>query len=238
VSRHGDWIDVPAGELVRGTTLAQARTVIAAHAGLERAWILKECPQTTVRVPGFAIARTPVTVREWAIFAADTGIRFTPKAPADHPVDGLPFALVEWFCGWSENRTGLPTRLPTEMEWERAARGDDAREYPWGQRFDPERANLREAGIGASTPVGSFPSGASPFGVLDLAGNVDEWTSSAYRPYAGAPAGVPATERGAVDPHVTRGGSWRHGRDLARCARRHAVYPPEDGAGFRLVFTP
>jgi formylglycine-generating enzyme required for sulfatase activity len=70
-----------------------------------------------------------------------------------------------------------------------------------------------------------------------LAGNVDEWTSTLYGPYPGAPEDVVAIEAWALDPHITRGGSWRQHRDLARCARRHSVYPGGLGAGFRLVRT-
>jgi toxoflavin biosynthesis protein ToxD len=70
---------------------------------------------------------------------------------------------------------------------------------------------------------------------MDLVGNVDEWTSSVYAPYPDAPAQVPDVEAWASDPHITRGGGFMHHRDLARCARRHALYPPMRGAGFRLV---
>nr|WP_277924679.1 SUMF1/EgtB/PvdO family nonheme iron enzyme [Microbacterium ureisolvens] len=94
------------------------------------------------------------------------------------------------------------------------------------------------ARIGGTTPVGSFPDGASPFGVLDMAGNVDEWTSTRYAPYPGAPADVPVLETWAFDPHITRGGAFRHDRDLARCARRHGAYEADlaaIGVGFRLA---
>jgi toxoflavin biosynthesis protein ToxD len=155
--------------------------------------------------------------------------------PSRHPIDGVRWEQAQRFCVWLSDRLGELFRLPTEDEWERAARGDDTREYPWGDEYDANCANLAEARLGGTTPVGSFPRGASPFGVLDLAGNVDEWTATVYAPYPGAPADVPARESWALDPHVTRGGSWRQHRDLARCARRHGVYPGNLGAGFRLV---
>lgn len=231
-----DWVEIPAGVLVRGTPAADIDAITAAHADLhvQRGWIAKEAPRAEVAVAAFAISRTPVTVAQWSAFAAATG-RPPVTGPPDHPVDGLGHADAVAFCSWLSARIGLPVRLPTETEWERAARGGDDREYPWGDRYLPGRANLADAGIGATTPVGSFPGGAGPFGVLDLAGNVDEWTGTRYAPYPGAPAGVPLVEDWAADPHVTRGGAFHHGRDLARCARRHGVYPPLRGAGFRLA---
>jgi formylglycine-generating enzyme required for sulfatase activity len=184
-------------------------------------------------VPAFRIGRVPVTVADHEEHRRAIGAPPAP-GPGDVPVL-LPHAGALAFCAWLAERWGVPVGLPSEDQWERAARGDDDREYPWGDEFDPTRANLAEAGVGALTPVGSFPGGASPFGVLDLAGNADEWTSSPYAPYPGADADVPADEQWAVDPHVTRGGGYAQHRDLARCARRHALYPPHDTAGFRVV---
>jgi formylglycine-generating enzyme required for sulfatase activity len=215
--------------------------VVAAHADLQlpRAYFAKEAPASVVWVPRFALARVPVTVDQWRAFADASGVtRPIADRPGDHPIDRVPWEQAVRFCDWAGEQLGLPVRLPEEVEWERAARGDDQRTYPWGDEFDRARANLAEHGLGRSLPVGSLPAGASPFAVLDLGGNVDEWTATTYRPYLGAPPDVSETESWAADPHVTRGGDYQHHRDLARCARRHAVYPPRTGAGLRLAFTP
>ena len=211
--------------------------MVRAHAdlGLPRSYFAKEAPRQSVEVAAFTIAATPVTSNVWRTFRANTDGSAEASTPSGHPIEGVRWDQTQLFCAWLSDQLGESFRLPTEAEWERAARGDDTREYPWGDRFDPGCANLAEARIGGTTPVGSFPRGASPFGVLDLAGNVDEWTSSIYVPYPGAPSDVPAVETWALDRHVTRGGSWRQHRDLARCARRHGIYPGNVYAGFRLV---
>lgn len=119
----------------------------------------------------------------WAAFARATG-RPSPEAPADHPVTGVTWEAATAYCRWLGERLGTPgrIRLPTEDEWERAARGDDDREFPWGDTYRTGLANLVDLGLGTTAPVGSFPGGASPYGVLDLAGNADEWTSTRYAP--------------------------------------------------------
>ncbi len=235
MSTREDLLFVPAGTLRRGTPSDEVDAVVARHAdlGLPRSYFAKETPRAEVEVPAFWIGRVPVTCADVDEHRREVGARPVP-GPGDLPVV-VPHGDALRFCAWLTEQWGVPVGLPTEAQWERAARGDDDREYPWGDEFAPSRANLAEAGIAALTPVGSFPSGASPFGVLDLAGNVDEWTSSTYAPYPGADADVPAVEEWASDPHVTRGGSYVHHRDLARCARRHALYPPHSTAGFRIV---
>ncbi|CAM5326269.1 formylglycine-generating enzyme family protein [Streptomyces fumanus] len=235
-----DWVEIPAGTLRRGTPVEEVAEVARRYAdtGVPVEWYMKEAPRTEVHVPAFRIARTPVTVGQWAPFAAATG-RVVPRAPADHPVTGVTWEAATAYCRWlGERLGGLGVRLPTEDEWERAARGDDDREFLWGEEYRTGLANLVDLGIGTTTPVGSFPEGAGPFGVLDMAGNADEWTSTRYAPYPGAPAEVPATEDWAFDPHITRGGAFRHDRDLARCARRHGAYERDlaaIGVGFRLA---
>lgn len=234
-----DWVDIPAGTLRRGTP-ADAVPAVAdryADTGVPVEWYLKEAPRAETHVPAFRIARTPVTVGQWALFAAATG-RPAPQGEADHPVIGVAWEEAVAYCRWLGERIGLAVRLPTEDEWERAARGDDGREFPWGDEYRTGLANLVDLGLGTTTPVGSFPEGASPFGVLDMAGNADEWTSTLYAPYPGAPDDVPRTEDWAFDPHITRGGAFRHDRDLARCARRHGAYEKDltaIGVGFRLA---
>jgi formylglycine-generating enzyme required for sulfatase activity len=233
------WIEVPSGIVQRGTPTDEIDEVVARHADLTlpRLYFAKEAPRTAIRIEAFVVLRVPVTVEAWNLFAADTG-RVPSDGSPTHPIDERPWRDAVAFCQWYSDTASDPVRLPTEVEWERAARGDDVREFPWGDSFDPRRGNLVEASLHRTCPVGSFPTGASPFGLLDMAGNVDEWTATPYAPYPGAPADVPKLESWALDPHITRGGSWRHHRDLARCARRHGVYPGGLGAGFRLVRKP
>ncbi|MFI1935605.1 formylglycine-generating enzyme family protein [Streptomyces purpureus] len=221
-SQQVDWVAVPAGVLRRGAPLEEVAAVARRYAetGVPVEWYMKEAPRAQIHLPAFRIARTPVTVGQWALFAKAGG-RPVPQKPASHPVTGVTWEAATACCRWLGERIGLDVRLPTEDEWERAARGDDDGEFPWGGEYRTGLANLVDLGIGTTTPVGSFPGGGSPFGVLDMAGNADGWTCTPYAPYPGAPPQVPSTEPWAFDRHITRGGAFRHDRDLARCARRH-----------------
>lgn len=237
-----EWIDIPAGNVERGTPPEEVDALAARYAdtGVPRAWYVKETPRALIFVPAFRLARTPVTVAQWAAFAESTPARAIPGID-DHPVVGVSWDEATAYAAWIGAELGVDARLPTEDEWERAARGDDSREFPWGDEYATGRANLFDLGLGTTTPVGSFPDGASPFGVLDMAGNVDEWTSTLYAPYAGASSEVPVVEDWAADPHITRGGAFRHDVDLARCARRHGAYEADlvaVGIGFRLAAAP
>lgn len=101
-------------------------------------------------------------------------------AVATMPVDGLCWFEAQAYCRWLAAQTGLPLRLPSEVEWEAAARGPEGRRYPWGDRYDPLRCNTHGTHLQRRSPVGVFPSGDTPEGIADMIGNVGEWTSSLY----------------------------------------------------------
>ncbi len=141
--------------------------------------------------------RTPVTNAQYNQFVQATGHRCPvawrdgvyPADKADHPVTGVTYQDALAFCRWAREITGLPVRLPTEPEWEKAARGPDDRLYPWGNQWRPELANNRENKSKGTTPVNAFsPQGDSPYGVADTAGNVQEWCSSLFGSYPYDPA--------------------------------------------------
>ena len=229
---------VPGGVFLRGMREEEVAAV-AREFDLPLSWLAKACPQQEIEVDAFEIGRFPVTQQEWAVFLAETRADeepagFTRGRPGrgreNHPVTGISHDGMLAYCGWLSRATGLRYRLPTEVEWEKAARGSDGRAYPWGPGFEAGCANTREAGIGETTPVGVFPEGASPFGALDMAGNVEECTGSLYRLYPAAPVEDP--EEGSY--LVTRGGCFALDGDLARCDRRHGL-PFAPAAGFRLA---
>src|SRR5262245_23229239 len=195
-----------------------------------------EAPAHRVAVGAFAIGRAPVTNAEFSLFVAATG-RDAPthwpggEIPAGR--EGHPVTYVSWddaaaFCAWAGGR------LPSEAEWERAARGDDGRTWPWGDEPpSPERAVFASVDTAA---VGSRKAGASPFGALDLAGNVWEWTASVLRPYPfDADAGQ--ADASSPDPRAVRGGSFIHAPGEIRCSARHGMLPGtvDHYVGFRLA---
>ncbi len=174
-----------------------------------------ELPQHKVKLKGFFIDRYEVTNQAYREFIEASGRKapFDPhdptfytwvdrKPPAgqeNHPVVYVTWDDADAYCRWAGKR------LPTEAEWEKAARGPDARPWPWGESFDFGRCNVYESRIQWTTPVGSFPEGASPYGVHDLCGNVAEWTASAYRPYPGSDL---KRKSFADSVKVARGGAW------------------------------
>jgi formylglycine-generating enzyme required for sulfatase activity len=233
-----------------------------------------ELPQHEVRLPGYWIARYPTTVAQFRAFVEDSGYepqdRDSLAGVANHPVVAVTWFDAVRYCEWltdrlreraqamSRNVEGDGARafwdgilngdwivtLPSEAEWEKAARGTDGRVYPWGGEFDPGRANTDETGLGRTSPVGCFPGGASSYGLLDLSGNVWEWTRSLWGeeyekpdfkyPYVPDDGREDLESRG---PRVMRGGAFGGGRRLARCAFRDWDYPWDrnDLRGFRVV---
>ena len=246
-----DMMDIPGGEVALGLPEAEVAQVMQHfdQLGLNPDWIRKECPRHAVRLAPYRLARFPVTQQEFMEFLQATGypdlpaswsFRRYPIERSNHPVYGVSVQMCEMYAAWLSARTGRHFRLPTEAEWEFAAAGPEGLEFPWGAEFDADRANCCETGIFDTTPVGMFPGGVSPFGIHDLAGNVEEYVTDDYRPYPGGPA---------IDDHlsqihgsyrIARGGSFGRFRDLARTRRRHGHNPRSAtyAMGFRLAESP
>ncbi|MBN1218750.1 MAG: SUMF1/EgtB/PvdO family nonheme iron enzyme [Anaerolineae bacterium] len=144
----------------------------------------------------------------------------------NHPVVGISWFEAEAFCNWLSAEYGQAYRLPAEAEWERLVRGQDGREFPWGDRWQDGVSNTIESRIGQTSAVGMFPAGVSPSGAYDCAGNVWEWGADWY--YEDK------------DSRVLRGGAWDYDLDYARCSYRSRDYPSlrVDDLGFRLVVSP
>lgn len=204
-----------------------------------------EQPQHLVTLKAFEIGQYPVTNAEYHIFIRETGYRLPkdwigfrfPDGTEYHPVVGVSKLDALEYIKWISQKTGLSFRLPTEAEWERSARGDDGRIYPWGNTFDPWRCNTAESAKKGTTSVGFYsPGGDSFLGVADLVGNVWEWTSTIFAPYPYR------SDDGREDPkpgvkYVMRGGAWYYTRKLARCAAREAMVDNYASPiiGFRLA---
>jgi formylglycine-generating enzyme required for sulfatase activity len=233
-----DLVAMRACTVAFGEDLETVKATWRSHADLDLPWhyFAKQTGHEERAIASFAVQRCPVTWAELDEVDRHLVARLKPVGERwECPADNLTFANAVELTRLLQDHHGLALRLPTEFEWEYVARGREDRVYPWGDVFDPGCCNLAEAGLGQTEPVGSRPDGASEDGILDLAGNVDEWTSSLYAPFEGTHWTTPRIETWAVDPHVTRGGSFSHHRDLGLSRRRHAVYRPWNGAGFRLA---
>jgi iron(II)-dependent oxidoreductase len=192
----GDMVRIPAGPFLMGSD--------------DR--LPDEGPQYTAILPAYDIDRYEVTNLQYKQFIDATGRRSPdhfrnrtfPDGKADHPVTFVSWYDAKAYCEWADER------LPTEEEWEKAARGTDGRTFPWGDEFDIRRANtpVRWARLrqeGDTTPVGAFPDGVSPYGLYDMSGNVWEWTASWYRPH---PGNTQPSENYGEIYKVLKGGSW------------------------------
>ena len=249
------FIEIPAGEFCMGSEMT---TDVYAY--------VQERPAHTVVLPQFYISRYPVTVAQWHEFVSDDTAFDPVNRDGLRRIANRPVAQVSWrealaYCDWlteklrawdktprllrdlllgDGDRPAWRVTLPSEAQWEKAARGTQGRIYPWGNESDGNKANYRDTNIGdGATSVGCFPDGISPFGVVDMCGNVWEWTrsKSGYYPYE------PGGFRESLTAHarrVVRGGSFDQSAWIVRAAYRHALAPDdhECNVGFRVVIGP
>ncbi len=230
---------VPAGEFIMGSDKGE----------------VNEQPVHTVYLDAFYMDKTEVTNAQYQR-CVEAGACRTPTcdwgeptygdaSKADHPVVCVNWNDAQAYCAWAGKR------LPTEAEWEKAARGTDGRTYPWGNTFDGSRLNFcdrncefdwkdsdADDGYAQTAPVGSYPQGASPHGALDMAGNVWEWEADWYDAgyYSQSPGrNPPGPDSGQY--RVLRGGSWHDGGGFGRGAARNGGNPGDRGnyAGFRCA---
>jgi formylglycine-generating enzyme required for sulfatase activity len=198
-----------------------------------------------VFLPAFAIDRTEVTNADFAAFVRETGYLTVAEQHGDarswrtydrSAMANLPVVFIAWddanaYC------VHAGKRLPTEAEWEKAARGADARLWPWGNEWDGSKTNSMERGQMGTTAVGAFAAGASPYGLVDMAGNVWEWTASAYADGENLELQDSADARTFRDAGVLRGGSWRTMTAGTQVTYRKPAAPDyrRDTTGFRCA---
>ena len=221
---HGEpeWVTIPAGEFWMGNESAES------YEG--------ERPICRLFIPEFKIARTPVTNAQYKLFLEANADEAQPhywvdgEPPKDqlaHPVVGVSWEDACRYCQWLSEATGSQVRLPTEAEWEKAARGARGkREYPWGDEFDLLKCNTWELKLLGTTPVGIFLAGASPYGCLDMSGNVLEWVNDWFdKNYykQGSDRNLNGPENG--EDKVVRGGSWLNNARHARVSSRYSSAP-------------
>jgi formylglycine-generating enzyme required for sulfatase activity len=223
---------IPGGEFVMGSGPGEGRE--------------NERPQRWVRVDGFYISETEIAIRHYRQFLAQNS---AVKPPPDWywrewgATDTYPITWVSWddaqaFCRWLSKQTGGHIRLPTEAEWEKAAKGYAHRTYPWGDEYDGSQAGTPN---GQYAPAGEHPLDVSPFGVRGMAGNAWEWCSDWYASdaYANLPAVNPAGSKDGA-ARALRGCGWNFDPDTFRCSYRSALAPLERSVhiGFRVVWEP
>jgi formylglycine-generating enzyme required for sulfatase activity len=214
-----EMVFVPAGPSIIGSSDDDIAAILRVHPDYDARWFARERPQRTFESPGYWIYRYPVTVAQYRQYCETTDTAMPPE-PEWGWQDTHPMVNVSWdeaihYATWAK------VALPTEAQWEKAARGTDGRWWPWGNTWDP--ANCISAAVASSTkPVGSCPGGASPYGALDMAGNVWEWCHAAPpEEYAPPPPRTPQRRAAGPSGHILRGGSWLCAYDAyLRCSFR------------------
>jgi formylglycine-generating enzyme required for sulfatase activity len=229
------WVEIPAGDFYMGEGDEQHKLFLET----------------------FLMAKTPVTNAQYYLFVQDTGHQVPkhwsdgrpPRDLTSHPVRYVAFRDALAYCRWLAEKTGRSITLPSEAQWEKAARGQDKRIYPWGDEWDSARCNNYELELNQTTPVGIFPEGQSPYGCLDMAGNVWEWTCTLWGKDWDKPDFTypydPDDGREDINTddgtsRVLRGGSWSPYSLYARCAFRFRLLPDfwDVDLGFRVSVSP
>jgi formylglycine-generating enzyme required for sulfatase activity len=182
-----------------------------------------EKPMHRVTIKPFAISKFPITVREWNACIAAKGCTYVPTGKDDAPVANLSWADAQQFVEWLSKVTQKPFRLPSEAEWEYAARGGTRTKFWWGDQLEAEMANCKGCNqpYDASQPlkVGSFK--PNPFGLYDMGGNIHQWVTDCWhKNYQGAPSdGSPWVDNDCPS-HVMRSGSWKNDPSYVRTSSR------------------
>ncbi|MHC2576082.1 SUMF1/EgtB/PvdO family nonheme iron enzyme [Bradyrhizobium diazoefficiens] len=201
-----------------------------------------ERPVHQVAIKPFSIGRYPVTVREWNECAAAKACGFTAIGKDDAPVTNVSWTDAQQYAAWLAQATKKPYRLPSEAEWEYAARGGTQSKYWWGDKLQPGMAGCKDCGDAAGeqpAKVGSFK--PNPFGLYDMGGGVDQWVADCWhRTYQGAPNDGSAWSGGDCSSHVLRSGSWKNDSRYVRPSNRDGYdtnvrYPTH---GFRVALGP
>jgi formylglycine-generating enzyme required for sulfatase activity len=262
------FVEVPDGSFLMGTREEDIPALLERYGG-ERDYYEWEAPQHEVKLPTYYVARYPVTVAQFRAFVHTSEYQAQGPWERYSGRDNHPVVVVSWYdaqayCAWLTEQLraweGTPeplarllrqedwqVRLPTEPEWEKAARGTDGRVFPWGDEPDPNRANYDDTGIGGTSAVGCFPGGASPYEVEELSGDVWEWTRSLWgknweKPDFKYPYRVDDdrenVEAGANVSRVLRGGTFYFNRRYVRCASRYGLSYWNLNLGFRVVVAP
>lgn len=243
-------IKIPSGKFLMGMTKSHITELI--KDGADKKLVAVEQIQHEVELPEFLIAKYPVTNREYQIFIRETQYispngwndRSYPVGKGNHPVVNVSWHDAQEYCKWLSVQSGKEYRLPTETEWEKAARGTDGRTWPWGNMFMGGCANTSETKINDTTPVNQFsPQGDSSYGCTDMSGNVWEWCENWFDEQEYTiwlePNDKILSELSAEQAKALRGGSWYDSYFYARVTARFKNIPisPWTNLGFRLVMT-
>lgn len=237
-NRSKEMVKVSAGPFIMGSD--EKDGIIGIDVGVD------EVPRHEVILPEFYIDRYEISNRQYEEFVRSTGHRVpseprfpayyqweerhAPKGQEDYPISYVDYEDASAYCLWRGKR------LPTEAEWEKAARGTDGRKWPWGNQFDSKKCNTDDSHLNWTVPVGSLPEGSSPYGVMNMCGNIAEWTSSWYKPYPGN-----SLKRDAFGElfKVVRGGAWSlPAHPFSRTSHRSYAVKPDKrhrSIGFRCA---